>query len=183
MPALAAIGVLALIVLVVASVLEQLGLRNPAADTPPSSSAAASAACGPAQNQTTSAVCLLIPGTLVDIVGWDGHLEASTPLVRVRLESAKMSEAFGNPVLSEADARTQIEPSSQNIAATGVKPGARVQVSFDPRTPKTSSGAYLLTRFVVVSDGRLPDCLVELDITFPPPPGSQPGTGAMSAEE
>jgi hypothetical protein len=183
MPVLATIGAIALAVLVIAPVLEQVRMRERVVSTPPSSSAAASAACGPAQDQATSAPCLLIPGTLVEIVGSDGYLAASTPLVRVRLESAKMSEAFGNPALFEADARTQIEPTSPNIAATGVKVGARVLVSFDPRVPKTAAGAYLLTRFVAVSDSPLPDCLRELDIKFPPPPGSVPGTGAPSAEE
>jgi hypothetical protein len=138
--------------------------------------------CGPSQSQTNSATCILIPGTLVEIVGHDGYREASTPLVRVRIDSAQLSAEFGNPMLLEADARTQINPASPNIAATGVKVGAPVQVSFDPRAPKTSSGAYLLTQFVVVSDGRLPDCFVELDIDDPPP-GPLPGTGAMNAEE
>jgi hypothetical protein len=104
----------------------------------------------PVQDQTTSAACLLIPGTLVEIVGRGGGLVASNTLVRVRLESAVMSAQFGNPALFEADARTQIEPSAPSIAATGVKTGARVQVAFDGRTPRTPSGAYLLTRFVLV---------------------------------
>jgi plastocyanin len=124
----------------------------------------------------------LLPGTLVEIIGHDGYREASTARVRVKLDDARLSAALGDPVLLEADARTQIEPTSPNIAATGVKVGAPVRVSFDPQSPKTSSGAFLLTQFVVVSDGRLPDCLVELDITNPSP-GPVPGTGAMSAEE
>ena len=53
----------------------------------------------------------------------------------------------------EADAQTQIEPSAPTIAATGVKTGARVQVAFDGRTPRSPSGAYLLTRFVVRNSG------------------------------
>lgn len=110
--------------------------------------------CGPVQDQTTSAACLLLPGTLVDIIVANGSaLLASTPLVRVRLESGVMSAQYGNPLLFEADARTQIEPSAPSIAATGVKAGARVQVAFDGRAPRTPSGAYLLTRFVVMSAG------------------------------
>jgi hypothetical protein len=179
---LATIGVLALAILVVAPLFDQLRVWNPAGNTPLSPSEASSVACGQTQNQTTPATCVLIPGTLVEIVGHDGHREASTPLVRVKLDNAQLSAGFGDPALFEADARTQIEPRSPNIAATGVKVGAPVQVSFDPRAPKTPSGAYLLTQFVVVSDGRLPDCFVELDINDPPP-GPLPGTGAMNAEE
>jgi hypothetical protein len=183
MPALATMGVLAVAILVVAPLFDQLRTRNPAGNTPGSSSVSSSVACGQTQNPTTPATCVLIPGTLVEIVGHDGHREASTPLVRVKLDNPQLAAEFGDPALFEADARTQIEPRSPNIAATGVKVGAPVQVSFDPRAPKASSGGYLLTQFVVVSDGRLPDCFVELDITFPPPPGTLPGTGAMSAEE
>jgi len=183
MPTLATLAVLAFVVLVGAPLLEQLRGREEAASSPSPQVVAVSPTCGPVQDQTTPAACLLIPGTLVEIVGSTNRLEASTPLVRVRLESALMSAQFGNPALFEADAHTQIDPSSSTIAATGVQVGARVRVAFDSRAPKTSSGAYLLTRFVVVSDGALPDCLLLLDITFPPPPGSVPGTGAASAEE
>lgn len=183
MPVLATLAVLSLVVLIAAPLLDQLNSRAQVASSPSPLAVAVSPSCGPVQDRTTSATCLLIPGTLVEIVGYDVYLAASTPLVRVRLESAVLSAEFGNPVLFEADARTQIDPTSSTIAATGVKVGARVQVAFDARPAKTSSGAYLLTRFVVVSDGRLPDCLLLLDITFPPPPGSLPGTGAASAEE
>jgi hypothetical protein len=106
--------------------------------------------CGPVQDQTTSATCLLLPGTLVEIVGYDGRLSVPTPLVRVRLESPMLSAQYGNPVLLEADARTQIEPPAPTIAATGVNVGARVQVAFDGHA-RGPSGAYLLTRFVAVS--------------------------------
>jgi hypothetical protein len=107
---------------------------------------------------------------------------ASTPLVRVKLEDANASAQFGNPTLFETDANTQMEPtvirvlnqqasgitSAPTVAATGVKIGARVLVAFDSAAPKTSSNAYLLARFVVVSSGALPDCLVALHIdTFP----------------
>jgi hypothetical protein len=89
---------------------------------------------------------------------------ASTPLARVKLESAQLSRQFGDPALFETDAHTEIEPGAPTIAATGVKVGARVLVAFDGRAPKTSAGAYLLARFVVVSSGELPDCLIVLDI-------------------
>jgi len=123
----------------------------PALTQPPSvEPSAAAATCGPIQDQTTSAACLLLPGTLVEIVGYDGRLSVPTPFVRVRLESPMLSAQYGNPVLLEADARTQIEPSSPTIAATGVNVGARVQVAFDGQV-RGPSGAYPLTRFVAVS--------------------------------
>jgi hypothetical protein len=187
MPAAVTLAVFALLVLVIAPAIQALRLGTSGVGAPASPQDAgagiAASTCGPAQNQTTAASCLLIPGTLVEIVGDDGGLMASTPLVRVQLESPKMSAEFGDPALFETDARTQIEPSAPTIAATGVKVGARVQLAFDRRVAKTASGAYLLTRFVVVSDGGLPNCLVLLDITFPPRPGWQPGTGAASAED
>jgi len=65
---------------------------------------------------------------------------------------------FENPALFEADARTRIEPAASSIGTAGVKPGARVQVAFDSLAPKTASGAYTLTRFVVVSRAGRPDC-------------------------
>ena len=129
-------------------------------------SGAAPSTCGPLD--PTGAVTCLIPGTLVEIVGQSGWLVSSTPLVRVKLENTTLSAAFGDPVVFETDAHTQIEPSAPSIAATGVKVGARVMVAFDGRAPKTSSRAYLLARFVVVSSGELPECLRLMDIaTFP----------------
>jgi hypothetical protein len=131
--------------------------------------------CVPMRDRPTPA-CLL-PGTLVEIVGHDGFRMASTPLLRVKLEDASLSAQFGNPTLFETDANTQIEPtvirtaglqvphaSAPTVAATGVKVGARVLVAFDSGLPKTSSDAHLLTRFVVVSSGELPDCLIALHI-------------------
>jgi hypothetical protein len=187
MPAVVTLATFALVVLVIAPAIQTLRLGTSGVGAPASpqdaSAGIAASTCGPTQNQITVASCLLIPGTLVEIVGHDGGLMASTRLVRVQLESPKMSAEFGNPALFETDARTQIEPSAPTIAATGVKVGARVQVAFDGRAAKTASGAYLLTRFAVVSDGGLPNCAVLLDITFPPRPGWQPGTGAASAED
>jgi hypothetical protein len=184
LPALAALAALALVVLVVGPVTEELRLRvggvAPSSSSPPQSVAgAAPSTCLPLRDRATPA-CLL-SGTLVEIVGSDGALMATTPLVRVRLESADLSAQLGNPTLFETDANTQMEPtvirtpalqgpnaSAPTVAATGVKVGARVLVAFDPNAPKTSSDAYLLTRFVVVSSGALPDCLIGLHIdTFP----------------
>jgi hypothetical protein len=182
---LAALALLALVALVVGPVTEQLRLRtggvapSSSSSAPKSVAGAAPLTCAPLRDRTTQG-CLL-PGTLVEIVGHDGSLMASTPLVRVKLESAELSAQFGNPTLFETDANTQIEPtvirtpalqgsnaSAPTVAATGVKVGARVLVAFDSGAPKTSSDAYLLTRFVVVSSGALPDCLVGLHIdTFP----------------
>ncbi len=139
----------------------------PATSSPPEPrSGTAPSTCGPL-DPTGPAACL-ISGTLVEIVGHDGGLSASTALARVRLDDPSLSAQFGNPTLFETDAHTQIEPSAPSIAATGVKVGARVMVAFDGRAPRTSSGAYLLARFVVVSSGQLPDCLRLLDIArFP----------------
>jgi hypothetical protein len=183
-PVLATLAVLALVVLVAGPVTEELRSRNsgvvaPASSSPQSVAGAAPSTCVPLRDRATPS-CLL-SGTLVEIVGYDGGLMAATPLVRVRLEDASLSAQFGNPSLFETDANTQIEPtvirtpalqgpnaSAPTVAATGVKVGARVLVAFDSAAPKTASDAYLLTRFVVVSSGALPDCLVGLHIdTFP----------------
>jgi hypothetical protein len=103
---------------------------------------------------------------------------ASTPLVRVKLEDANLAAQFRSPTLFEADAHTQIEPSAPTIAATGVKAGAQVLVAFDERGPKTSSGAYLLSRFVVVLSGDLPNCLVQLDVARFPQGATDSNSGA-----
>jgi hypothetical protein len=124
----------------------------------------------------TAPACLL-PGTLVEIVGHDGGLMASTPLVRVKLDAPSLSAQFGNPILFEADARTLIEPTAPTIAATGVKVGAQVLVAFDEH-PKTASNAYLLTRFVVVLSGQLPNCLLHLDIARFPQGATDGNSGA-----
>jgi hypothetical protein len=165
LPALATLVVLALVVLVVGPVAEQWSASDNGvapASSEQSAAGAAPSSCAPARDRTTPAACLL-SGKLVEIVGHDGGLMASTPLVRVKLDDANLSAHFGNPTLFEADAHTQIEPSSATIAATGVKPGAQVLIAFDERGPKTSSGAYLLTRFIVVLEGRLPNCLRHID--------------------
>lgn len=61
-----------------------------------------------------------------------------------------MSEEFGNPAVFEADAATEFRPVASTIAATGTAVGSRVFVAFEGHSAKTQSGAYLLTRFVVI---------------------------------
>jgi hypothetical protein len=159
------LAVLGLVILVAAPIVQELSRRTSGVGRPSSAPASVSGtagACGPLD--PTGAAACLIPGTLVEIVGHDGALMASTPLARVRLESPQLSTQFGDPALFETDAHTEIDPSAPTIAATGVKVGAHVLVAFDGRAPKTSSGAYLLARFVVVRSGDLPDCLIVLDI-------------------
>jgi hypothetical protein len=79
-------------------------------------------------------------------------------IVRITPDTLTVAADFENPALFEADARTRIEPAASSIGTAGVKPGGRVQVAFDPLAPKTASGAYTLTRFVVVSAVGAPDC-------------------------
>jgi hypothetical protein len=89
------------------------------------------------------------PGTLVEIV------DAKT--VRVRLESAMMSQEFGNPVLLQAQRSTLIAPPAPSIAATGVKVGDRVAVAFSRDGRDHATGAYALTAFrVLTSAGTAP---------------------------
>ncbi|MDP9251947.1 MAG: hypothetical protein M3O80_02985 [Chloroflexota bacterium] len=103
---------------------------------------------------------------------------ASTPLVRIKLDDAKLSARFGDPTLFETDAKTLIEPTAPTIAATGVKVGAQVLVAFDDRTPKTKSGAYLLSRFIVMLGGDLPNCLIHLDVAKFPQGATESNGGA-----
>src|SRR5687767_5342352 len=169
LPAVATLAVLAVVALLVWPFLDEWRVRDVGvapASSEQSVAGAAPAACVPMRDRTAPA-CLL-PGTLVEIVGHDGGLMASTPLVRVKLEAPSLSAQFGNPILLEADARTLIEPTAPTIAATGVKVGAQVLVAFDEHAPKTPSNAYLLTRFVVVLGGQLPNCLLHIDVAkFP----------------
>jgi len=78
--------------------------------------------------------------------------------VRITPDTLTIAADFENPALFEADGQTRIEPAASSIGAAGVKPGGRVQVAFDSLAPKTASGAYTLTRFVVVSAAGRPDC-------------------------
>jgi hypothetical protein len=167
---MATLALLALVAVIAAPIIQGLRARTSevgsGSSPAPSSLGATPSTCGPL-DPTGPAACL-IPGTLVEIVGHDGGLSASTALARVRLDDTSLWAQFGNPTLFETDAHTQVEPSAPTVAATGVKVGASVMVAFDGRAPKTSSGAYLLARFVVVSSGELPDCLRLLDIAkFP----------------
>jgi hypothetical protein len=82
------------------------------------------------------------PGTLVELV------DENT--VRVRLESAALSQEFGNPVLLRAQTSTEIVPPAPSIGATAVKAGDRVSVSFLRDTPDPGTGAYSLTSFRVL---------------------------------
>ena len=107
-------------------------------------------ACGSAQDQGANGTCRLIAARVVEVIG--------AQVVRVTPDSLKISAEFENPALFAADARTRIEPAASTIAATGVTPGAQVEVAFDAREPKTASGARLLTRFVVLRAGGAPDC-------------------------
>lgn len=132
----------------------------------------------------------LVPGTLVEIV--------DPQTIRVRLESAKMSEEFGNPALFAANRFTDIRPPNGTLANTGVKVGDRVQIFFE-RDGRDRSGAYPLSVFrfspgsVVTPQppsprpGDLPVCPAGqtplLDVSNSGPPGDLPGTGAPSAEE
>jgi hypothetical protein len=179
LPALAAFGALAFAVLIVAPV--AVGLRARGDGVAPISSGqsvggAPPSACAPPRDRSP-ATCLW-PGTLVEIVGHDGGLMASTPLLRVRLEDASLSARFGDPTLFETDANTQLEPNlirtpglqgggtaaTPTVAAIGAKVGSKVLVAFDERAPETRSGAHLLSRFVVVLGGDLPSCLIVLNI-------------------
>jgi hypothetical protein len=101
-------------------------------------------------DQATSSACRLITGRVVEVL--------SPQIVRVTPDTLTIAADFENPALFEADLRTWIEPAASSIGAAGVKPGARVQVAFDALTSRTASGAYSLTRFVVVSAAGRPDC-------------------------
>jgi hypothetical protein len=87
------------------------------------------------------------PGTVVEAVGPD--------IFRLRLESAMLSAEFGNPVLLRANRYTEIVPTAPTITATGVKPGDRVEVSFEREGRDSSSGAYVLSTFRIVTSVSL----------------------------
>jgi hypothetical protein len=179
LPVVATVAAAVLVVLIAGPVVD--GLRARDAGVAPASSegsvaGAAPSACVATRDRTTSA-CLL-SGTLVEIVGHDGGLMASTPLVRVKLDDASLSSQFGDPTLFETDAKTLIEPSAPTVAATGVKVGGKVLVAIDERAPKTKSEAYLLGRFIVVLGGDLPNCLVHLDVAKFPQGATESNGGA-----
>jgi hypothetical protein len=151
LPALAAtLAVAALAIVVAAPVLEELPSQGEGVGAAGSSTVprAASLACAP--QDSNAAACRLITGRVVEVLG--------PQLVRVTPDTLTIAADFENPALFEADSRTRIEPAASSIGAAGVKPGARVQIAFDSLAPQTASGAYTLTRFVVLSAAGRPDC-------------------------
>jgi len=104
----------------------------------PSLSGAVTGTCGPLDS--TGPRRMSDPGTLVEIVGHDGGLSASTALAWIRLDDTSLSAQFGTQPVRDG-AHTQIEPSAPTVAATGVKIGARVMVRVRWARAKTSSGA------------------------------------------
>jgi len=182
LPALAAtFAVIALAVVIAAPALERIPSYGEAVGAAGSSTAprAAALACA-TPDQATSPACRLITGRVVEVLG--------SQLVRVTPDALTIAADFENPALFEADARTRIEPAASSIGAAGVKPGGRVQVAFDALAPKTASGAYTLTRFVVLSAAGAPDCTNGsplMDIARLPQPtmhgGATPETAFRSA--
>lgn len=83
------------------------------------------------------------PGYVVEIVG--------PQAVRVKLESPMMSQEFGNLALLQADKFTEIIPSAPTIVATGVKVGDRVGVWFEREGRDSTTGAYTLSIFEVLT--------------------------------
>jgi hypothetical protein len=152
LPALAAtFAVVALAVIIAAPALERVSSQGEGVGAAGSSTTptAAALACA-TPDQATSPACRLITGRVVEVLGPE--------LVRITPDSLTIAADFENPALFEADARTRIEPAASSIGAAGVKPGARVQVAFDALARKAASGAYTLTRLVVVSAAGPPDC-------------------------
>ena len=145
LPILATTAALVLVVLVAAPVIEELRSRSPEVASSPVPTSCATAAA-----QTVPAACTLILGRVTEVLG--------PQLIRVTPDSTKQVAGFENPSLFEAQAGTLIEPAAPSIAATGILPGAEVRVAFDRGTAKTSAGAYVLTRLVVVRAGAAPDC-------------------------
>src|SRR5207237_2128019 len=182
LPTLAAtFAVLALAVIIAGPALERVRSYDEGVGAAGSSTAprAAALACA-TPDHATSPACRLITGPVLEVLG--------SQLVRVTPDALTIAADFENPALFEADARTRIEPAASSIGAAGVKPGGRVQVAFDPLAPKTASGAYALTWFVVLSAAGAPDCTNGsplMDIArFPQPAihgGATPETAFRSA--
>ena len=151
LPVLAAtLVVVALAIVVAAPVLEQVPSQGEGVGAGGSLTVprAATLACAP--QDSNAAACRLITGRVVEVLG--------PQLVRITPDTLTVAADFENPALFEADPRTRIEPVASSIGAAGVKPGARVQVAFDALAPKMPSGAYALTRLVVMSAAGAPDC-------------------------
>ena len=143
--------VIAIAVVIVAPAIDQVPSRGEGVGAAGSSTSprAVALACA-TSDQATSPACKLITGRVVEVLGPE--------LVRITPDTLTIAADFENPALFEADGQTRIEPAASSIGAAGVKPGGRVQVAFDSLAPKTASGAYTLTRFVVVSAAGRPDC-------------------------
>ena len=151
LPALAAtLAVVAIAIVVAAPALEQLPLRDDGVGAAGSSTVPRAASLACAAQDASSAACRLITGRVVEVLG--------PQLVRITPDALTIAADFENPALFEADSGTRIEPAASSIGAAGVKPGGKVQVAFDALAPKTASGAYTLTRFVVLSPAGAPDC-------------------------
>lgn len=151
LPVLAAtLAVVALALIVAAPALERVRSEGDGVGAAGSSSIPRAAALACAAQDATSAACRLITGRVVEVLG--------PQLVRITPDTLTIAADFENPALFEADSRTRIEPAASSISAAGVKAGARVQVAFDTLAPKARSGAYVLTRFVVLSPAGAPDC-------------------------
>jgi hypothetical protein len=151
LPALAAtFAVVALAVIIAAPALERVSSDGAGVGAAGSSAPRAAALACATPDQATSPACRLITGRVVEVLG--------PQIVRITPDTLTIAADFENPALFEADARTRIEPGASSISTAGVKPGGRVQVAFDSLAPKTASGAYTLTRFVVVSAVGAPDC-------------------------
>jgi hypothetical protein len=151
LPALAAtLAVVVIAIVVAAPALEEVASRGDGVGAAGSSTLPRTASLACAAQDATSAACKLITGRVVEVLG--------PQLVRVTPDALTIAADFENPALFEADSRTRIEPAASSIGAAGVKAGAKVQVAFDALASKTASGAYSLTRFVVVIPAGAPDC-------------------------
>jgi len=178
LPTLAAtFAVLALAVIIAGPALERVRSYDEGVGAAGSSTAprAAALACA-TPDHATSPACRLITGRVVEVLG--------PQLVRITPDTLTIAADFENPALFEADPQTRIEPSASSIGAAGVKPGGRVQVAFDALAPKTASGAYALTRFVVLSAVGAPDCTngtPRMDIARFPQPTTHGGATPEAA--
>ena len=151
LPAFAAMfAVVALAVIIAAPALERLSADGVGVGAAGSSAPRAAALACATPDQATSPACRLTTGRVVEVL--------SPQIVRITPDTLTIAADFENPALFEADPRTRVEPAASSIGAAGVKPGGRVQVAFDSLAPKTASGAYTLTRFVVVDAAGAPDC-------------------------
>lgn len=82
------------------------------------------------------------PGTVAEVVN------ATT--IRVKLDSAVLSQEFGSLVLFRVDRYTELTPPARDIGALGPKVGDRVLVYFQRERREAGAGAYLLSKLAVV---------------------------------